>query len=98
MWGELCRAQDLGEAWAGLAYHVSDNLADWKRIYDSVEPQNEAMPDPWASALDPFQRIVVLRTLRPDKVGAAGWFCSLQGAAGTGVWWGPSGAFKQSWC
>ena len=72
MWGELCRSQELGEKWTGLAYHVSDYLSDWKRIYDSTEPQNELLPDPWNSQLDPFQRIVVLRTLRPDKVRSMG--------------------------
>ncbi len=54
--------------WQGLAGHISDNVADWKRIYDSLEPQNEALPSQWSSRLDSFHKIVMLRLLRPDKV------------------------------
>lgn len=52
----------------GLASHIVANVEDWKRIYDSVEPQNEVLPAPWVNQLDSFQKIIVLRLLRPDKV------------------------------
>ncbi|GFR45764.1 hypothetical protein Agub_g7181 [Astrephomene gubernaculifera] len=70
MWGEVCRASDLAAAhvWKGLAEHVAENPTAWKRIYDSLEPHTEPLPEPWQSRLDPFQRIIVLRTIRPDKL------------------------------
>ncbi len=65
MWGEVCRAQELpAELWRGLAQHVAEDPAAWKRIYDSLEPHTEQLPDPWHAKLDAFQRIVVLRTIR----------------------------------
>ncbi|KXZ48211.1 DHC-9 protein [Gonium pectorale] len=69
MWGEICRASDMAsDKWRGLAQHVAENTGDWKRIYDSLEPHTEPLPEPWQSKLDPFQRIIVLRTIRPDKL------------------------------
>ncbi|KAG2424724.1 hypothetical protein HXX76_014300 [Chlamydomonas incerta] len=70
MWGEVCRASALAAAdtWAGLAEHVTANPEAWRRIYDSLEPHTEQLPEPWHTRLDPFQRIIVLRTLRPDKL------------------------------
>jgi dynein heavy chain len=44
--------------------------ADWKAIYDSPDPHKESLPIPWHGQLDAFQRIMVLRTVRPDKARA----------------------------
>lgn len=68
MWGEICRASDLGPKWKGLIEHVSSSPELWKRIYDSLEPQSEPLPSPWSERLDSFQRIVLLRCIRPDKL------------------------------
>jgi len=40
----------------------------WKKYYDSVEPQNEKLPGNWNDKLRSFQKMIVLRCLRPDKV------------------------------
>ncbi|GLI65190.1 hypothetical protein VaNZ11_008652 [Volvox africanus] len=70
MWGEIVRASSLAATsiWKDLADHVGENPAAWKRMYDSLEPHLEPLPEPWQSRLDPFQRILVLRTIRPDKL------------------------------
>lgn len=66
-----CAATPSPIRWSGLAEHVASNVDDWKRIYDSLEPQNELqhLPAPWGDKLELFQKILVLRLLRPDKVG-----------------------------
>lgn len=43
-------------------------INDWKKIYDSIEPHHEHLPRDWDSKLEMFQRMLVLRCLRPDKV------------------------------
>ena len=43
-------------------------VADWKIVYDLKDPQNAAIPDPWDKQLNEFQRMTVIRFLRPDKV------------------------------
>ena len=40
----------------------------WRHVYDSASPETELLPEPWHSALSPFQKLCVLRTIRPDKL------------------------------
>jgi dynein heavy chain len=47
---------------------MTENLADWKAVYDSPEPHRCTLPYPWHDQLDSFQRMIVLRAIRPDKV------------------------------
>ena len=62
MWGEVCRLSDLpNDNWAEFSGSVKSRVVEWKRIYDSVEPQSEALPDSWDTQLDAFQKILVLR-------------------------------------
>jgi len=71
MWGELCRATSLSpesDKWTGLAQHVSENLADWKAVYDASEPHKCTLPYPWHEQLDNFQRMILIRAIRPDKL------------------------------
>ena len=46
---------------------MRDNIDGWKGMYDSSTPQNFRYPSP-LDILDGLDRMVVLRTLRPDKV------------------------------
>ncbi|GMH33280.1 hypothetical protein BSKO_01114 [Bryopsis sp. KO-2023] len=72
MWGEVCRASALSnEAWCGFYQHIADNTSAWRKIYDAQDPSKEQLPDPWQTKLDGFQRLIALRTLRPDKLVAA---------------------------
>jgi dynein heavy chain len=66
-WDELCRLNDL-PAYTGLKEDFTRNLPAWKKIYDSTSPQFEPLLQPWQSNLTPFQKLNVLRCLRPDKM------------------------------
>lgn len=44
------------------------NLDKWNSFYNSREPQNEELPSPWQDELNDFQRMIILRVIRPDKV------------------------------
>ena len=45
---------------------LGDMLLDFKKIYDSNQPQDEEVPEKWRSWTQ-FQRTLVMRALRPDK-------------------------------
>ena len=66
-WNELCRLDDL-ERFKGLRVRFRSESEDWKKIYDSVEPHHESLPENWNKKLGMFQRMLLLRCLRPDKV------------------------------
>lgn len=52
----------------GLHKHISDNPSQWKDYYESNEPQNTRLPDPWHTKLTRFQALIILRCFRSDKL------------------------------
>uniref|UniRef100_A0A8C9VE60 Dynein axonemal heavy chain 12 n=1 Tax=Scleropages formosus TaxID=113540 RepID=A0A8C9VE60_SCLFO len=62
-WDEICRASDL-PALNGF----SKNPGDFLPIYDSKEPYNTELPMPWCDQLTDFQKMIIYRCLRPDKI------------------------------
>ena len=66
-WDELCRLSDL-LAFKGFRESFEANVGEWRGMYDSKTPQTHALPAPWATKLTEFQRMILVRVLRPDKL------------------------------
>lgn len=66
-WDEICRVGEL-DAFRGYKDSFRNNLRSWQIIYDSNEPETEELPAPWENKLTPFQKLIVVRLLRPDKI------------------------------
>ncbi|XXQ31525.1 Dynein heavy chain AAA lid domain containing protein [Plasmodiophora brassicae] len=56
------------EDYNGLDASFQRSLRHWKRVYESPDPYNEAFPEPFQAQMDPFQRLLVVRCLRFDKL------------------------------
>ena len=41
--------------------HLTENVAEWRALYDSPAPHEAPLPGDWASRLDAFQRLLLLR-------------------------------------
>ncbi|KAK3261161.1 hypothetical protein CYMTET_29916, partial [Cymbomonas tetramitiformis] len=67
LWEEMVRMSDL-PSFEGFSNQFKQNPASFKHIYESAEPHAETLPEPWATDLNQFQKMVALRTLRPDKI------------------------------
>ena len=65
-WNDLAGLSKL-PAFASLTASLRAHPAPWQRYYDALEPQAESLPDGWDGKLRPFQRVLVLRCLRPGK-------------------------------
>ncbi|XP_072168572.1 dynein axonemal heavy chain 3-like [Diadema setosum] len=65
-WAEMVRASDL-PCLKGFKDHVKDNGAAWKAVYDSATPHETEYPAPFDMATG-MPRMIVLRSLRPDKM------------------------------
>ena len=52
----------------GVLKQFIDNPDEWKAIYDSSDPQEEPFPSPWNENANLFDKIMFMKTLRPDKV------------------------------
>lgn len=66
-WTEIDRLSKL-PVFKGLNTHVASNLAAWKVVFDAMDPHKLPIPEPFATKLTGFQKLLVLRCLRPDKV------------------------------
>lgn len=66
-WTELDRLSKASD-FSRLNQHVASNLADWKALFDSLDPQKMPLPGPYATKLTGFQKLLILRCMRPDKV------------------------------
>ena len=51
-----------------LPADVAEDPSRWRVLYDSTEPQNEPLPEPWGETFSPLQKMLVIRAFRPDKV------------------------------
>jgi dynein heavy chain len=70
-WAELQRLSLLKQ-FAGPPMSLSDAFkaeqADWKAVYDSSDAQDHPLPKQWEAKCSPFDKLMVLRCIRPDKV------------------------------
>ncbi|KAL4427402.1 hypothetical protein ABPG74_009674 [Tetrahymena malaccensis] len=52
----------------GINDHLLQKSDNWKNIFDSTNAQEEPLPDEWNESLNSFQKLIVLKSIRPDKV------------------------------
>ncbi|XP_026763473.2 dynein axonemal heavy chain 12 [Galleria mellonella] len=69
-WDEICRISDL-PAFTGFKDQFIRDVIKWKEVYDDLEPHNKALPGGWDDKLTVFQKLLVIRVLRPDKLTTA---------------------------
>ena len=55
-------------AFTGFEKAFAASVVDFKKYFDSDAPHRHALPQPWQDKLSPFQRLLVLRCLRVDKM------------------------------
>eukprot|EP00826_Nyctotherus_ovalis_P040893 TRINITY_DN4065_c0_g1_i1.p1 TRINITY_DN4065_c0_g1~~TRINITY_DN4065_c0_g1_i1.p1 ORF type:complete len:1111 (+),score=398.51 TRINITY_DN4065_c0_g1_i1:32-3364(+) len=66
MWGEICRLSKLGN-FEGFNKDFTERIGEFKMLYDSPRPHEEKLPGKWAE-MDSMQKMLILRTIRPDKL------------------------------
>uniref|UniRef100_A0A669QMH2 Dynein axonemal heavy chain 1 n=1 Tax=Phasianus colchicus TaxID=9054 RepID=A0A669QMH2_PHACC len=66
-WGDILTLSNL-KNFSGFANDFAASLSAFRAIFDSHEPQREPLPGKWDAELDAFQKLLVLRCLRGDKI------------------------------
>uniref|UniRef100_A0A7N6C1K8 Dynein axonemal heavy chain 12 n=1 Tax=Anabas testudineus TaxID=64144 RepID=A0A7N6C1K8_ANATE len=59
------------DKWVSFQFHREAFIkspGDFKPIYDSKEPCNTPLPNPWCEQLNDLQKMIIVRCLRPDKI------------------------------
>jgi dynein heavy chain len=67
-WSEICQAATISDAFQNLPRDVATDVPAWKAFFDSSEPQNTPLPEPYGTSLKEFDKLLVIRMLRPDKL------------------------------
>ncbi|XP_041928965.1 dynein heavy chain 7, axonemal isoform X2 [Alosa sapidissima] len=66
-WDEICRLDEM-ERFSGLRKNLATMKDGWKTVYDSKDPHRTTLPGDWQEKLGNFQRMLIIRCLRPDKL------------------------------
>ncbi|XP_042305771.1 dynein axonemal heavy chain 1 isoform X2 [Sceloporus undulatus] len=66
-WNDILALTNLPN-FSQFANDFVSNLYAFRKIFDSAEPHREPLPGIWNTKLDSFQKLLVLRCLRGDKV------------------------------
>uniref|UniRef100_A0A8D1UYI8 Dynein axonemal heavy chain 1 n=1 Tax=Sus scrofa TaxID=9823 RepID=A0A8D1UYI8_PIG len=66
-WRDILALSNL-PAFSSFALDFVKHLSEFRAIFDSPEPHREPLPGIWDQYLDQFQKLLVLRCLRGDKV------------------------------
>ena len=61
LWTEMCRLSEGFAPFHGLADSFKEDQAPWYEIYNSADPAALPLPEPWATKLDRFQKLLVMR-------------------------------------
>jgi len=69
-WNEVLTLAQL-PAFAGFDDYFVANLSEFKRIYDSVEADKEALPGKWETELTSMQKLCFMRAMRIDCLKSA---------------------------
>ncbi len=67
MWGEICRLSDL-KGFNKFYATIHEHLDEYKLIYDSQEPHSVSLPSAVKNKFNVFEKLLILRTIRPDKL------------------------------
>lgn len=69
-WDEMCRLNEL-PTFFNIKDSFMNKIIEWKEVYDDTEPHKKILPDGWNDKITLFQKLIVIRILRPDKLTVA---------------------------
>lgn len=66
-WDEICRLDQLPDLQGFRTSFVKD-VSSWLPLYNDKEPHTVPFPEPWNSKCSDFQKMLIVRCIRPDKI------------------------------
>ena len=67
IWDNICDLSQF-DVFKDIVDSINQNGRTWKLWYQDETPETARLPGDWENKLDEFQRMIVLRCLRPDRV------------------------------
>ncbi|CAH8498270.1 unnamed protein product [Heterobilharzia americana] len=66
-WDNITELDKLA-SFHGIVTSFEQYSRDWNLWYTAAEPENSPLPGEWDNTLNEFQRMLIVRSLRPDRV------------------------------
>ncbi|XP_041837982.1 dynein heavy chain 7, axonemal isoform X2 [Melanotaenia boesemani] len=66
-WDEICRLDEM-KSFKNFRHDMTQLRNEWKQVYDSPNPHQTPFPGGWQEKLSQFQKMLVVRCLRSDKI------------------------------
>jgi len=67
-WAEMFLLDKVGKDFEGIFAQLTENEEAWKELFDAVEPEKYPLPGKYNDTLSAFQKLLVIRCMRPDKL------------------------------
>lgn len=67
-WQNACHLENTIVRFKGFTSSFVEYLQSWSDYMESTTPHLTSLPGEWESSLSPFQKLLVLRALRPDRI------------------------------
>ncbi|KAK2587900.1 hypothetical protein KPH14_003996 [Odynerus spinipes] len=68
-WEDLLKlAKDFPESFGDLPDDVTDNPNNWKNWFDMDDPESQEFPSDYSTTLKPFEKLMLIRCFRVDRV------------------------------
>lgn len=67
-WENFCKLSEFKGPFDNIHINFESMGSDWDRIYNSEDPMNEQFPSILQRSLGYFQKLMVMKLIRPDKI------------------------------
>ena len=80
-WPKVKALEDM-KRFKSIGNDMRDDSEEWLLWFDAAEPENTKMPGDYGKRCSVFEKLIILRALRPDRVTEAlrTWIVSVMGA------------------
>ncbi|KAH6585966.1 hypothetical protein BASA50_000909 [Batrachochytrium salamandrivorans] len=66
-WSDIGRLSNLA-SFSGLDKSFAEHIVEWRSLFESPDPQDFNLPGKWHLGITSFEKLLVLRCLRPDRM------------------------------
>lgn len=67
MWNQLLQLDEM-EEFQSISKAILENQEEWREFYNCMDPDNFRMPYPWFGKINRFEKLIVTKILRPDRL------------------------------
>ncbi|KAJ7549736.1 hypothetical protein O6H91_07G065700 [Diphasiastrum complanatum] len=69
VWHNLCAIEEISDSsFKGFTNDIIQNVSKWKVFFKTSEPHNSPLPSVWDSVVDSFQRLLLMKIIREEKL------------------------------